>query len=418
MRFRSTAPAWRFLIVALAFMLLAGSPLTVFAQSDGPPPPAHQTSSRSDEDDPDPTPDTSDLDPDLVDAGLTGPTSYESPQFGYEVVWTEDWEIGSGPDDPSSGAESSPDAAEPIDSLKIWSLNYEERFYVDGILAKGSYLDTGDPLAQTHVEQMIASQTDGTFDDAPFESMTVLLSDYDDEYGVVLYRLIFDNGTEWVSYSLVRDMGDYFIATYFSTDATEFMELYDQVEQTIEIEGDAPIALLDVDDIQEQIDAVIEDIASGGGGTTDPTPTPDTDDPDPTPTKEADDDADTAGYLSAVRNHADSLRTSIDRFFEIINAGEIDEAEADEVNAILADWNEALRTAERTVVPSGLENVQGAYISFVSAVDEMNTAFRAFLQAEDGSPERDAAITDFQNATDAAETAYDTLDELLQAQGS
>jgi hypothetical protein len=142
------------------------------------------------------------------------------------------------------------------------------------------------------------------------------------------------------------------------------------------------------------------------------------DEDDPTPTPSGVSGGDAATYLSDVRDHADGLRTSIDRFFELTGGAPLDEDGIGELLGIMLSWRAALGIAEDVVVPQGMADVQSAYIDFVTALGEMYSTERARLKTEEGTAERDEALAEFETALDEAYTAYDALDALLTDQGA
>jgi uncharacterized phage infection (PIP) family protein YhgE len=179
------------------------------------------------------------------------------------------------------------------------------------------------------------------------------------------------------------------------------------------------------ENVQTQIDdlnTLLEDAAGGDDATAEATEEPTeeateeaTEEPTEDATEEPSGDADE--YLTAVRDNADELSESIDRFNEIVAAGNFTDEEVTEVGEILQLWAEAPDVAAGLDAPSEFSEIDDTYVELTEELATASESFIAYGQADSGSPEADEALQDFQDALDNAETLAADLDELLTAEG-
>jgi uncharacterized protein YukE len=179
------------------------------------------------------------------------------------------------------------------------------------------------------------------------------------------------------------------------------------------------------ENVQTQIDdlnTLLEDAAGGDEATAEATEEPTeevteevTEEPTEEATEEPSGDADE--YLTAVREHTDELSESIDRFNEIVTAGDFTDEEVTEVAEILQLWAEAPDVAAELDAPSQLSEIQDTYVELTEELATAAESFAAYGTADRGSPEEDEALQDFQDALDNAETLVTDLDELLTDEG-
>lgn len=173
-----------------------------------------------------------------------------------------------------------------------------------------------------------------------------------------------------------------------------------------------------VQDGIEDLNALLDAMSDGEEATSEAAevPTEDaTEEPAGDATAEPSGDVDT--YLTAVRDHADELSGSIDRFNEIVVAGEFTEEEIAEFAEILELWTEAPDVAAEIDAPSAFREIEDAYLELTEELATAAESFAEFSQAEPDSPESRAAFQDFQDAVENGESLAADLDDLLTAEG-
>lgn len=175
------------------------------------------------------------------------------------------------------------------------------------------------------------------------------------------------------------------------------------------------------DNVQDGIDdlnALLDAMTGGDEATAEATGEPPdeaTEEPTEDATEEPSGEVD--AYLTAVRDHADELSGSIDRFNEIVMAGEFTDEEIAVFAEILEVWAEAPDIAAEIDAPSAFSEIADAYLELAEELATAAESFAEFSQAEPDSPESRAAFQDFQDAVENGESLAADLDDLLAAEG-
>lgn len=172
-----------------------------------------------------------------------------------------------------------------------------------------------------------------------------------------------------------------------------------------------------VENVQSGIDdlnTLLEDAGTGGDATAEATEDA-TEEPTEDATEEPSGDADE--YLTAVRDNSDELSESIDRFNEIVAAGDFTDEQVTEVGEILALWAEAPDAAAELDAPTEFSEIDDTYVELTEELASASESFAAYGQADADSPEADEALRDFQDALENAETLAADLDDLLTDEG-
>jgi hypothetical protein len=390
---RRRLPGYAIAVLALLIALLA--PLNVSASTD--PVALLSLALQSD---------GQEIEPEWEDAGVTGPGEYESPQFGHTLEWEDPWTITDATDTPViSDTEGQQDlifltSEEDSANLRISFDSFENFGY-----------DTPDAANEEYIGYWeTQTETGGTGGMFGVESVEALLTDFDDDMAAAVVLIVPATGDERVAYfhQLVEDNGDTIIRYDLNTPLDTFASLYETAGETLTLNGDPMFAGFDLADVE----AAIDDIDGSAGddeadGTDDEADSADDD--------RTDDGAGNGGdYLAEVRDHADELNESLQRFDEILRQGEFTDADIEELLEILDAWTTAPDVAAELEPGNATEEeIHEVYLDYTDTLAEAAAAFTAFLSAEEDSPELDQALDDFAEATADAATLYEELDELL-----
>ena len=171
-----------------------------------------------------------DIDEDMQDAGVLSDSAWESPQFGASVTWDGDWEL---VDDPE-WTFSDPDLA--MDALALGT---------DTLYFSVTYVESPAETPEEYMDRVVDLRLDGVED---YEEVS---RDDSDEASSLVYT-----GT---------DGGDLYVAvtevSYFDEDdgilrmavlnawEDEIVDGFNLAQDGIEVEGDAPFQVIDVDDL-------------------------------------------------------------------------------------------------------------------------------------------------------------------------
>lgn len=198
--------------------------------------------------------------------------------------------------------------------------------------------------------------------------------------------------------------------------AVDIGEMGDNWAAVAEAEADTPegdeaadVFAESVETVEAQIDdlnALLEDAGTGGDATAEAT-----EDATEEPSGDADE------YLTAVREHTDELSESIDRFNEILVAGDFTDEEITEFAEILELWADSPDVAAELEAPTGFSEIEDTYIELTDELATASESFADFGAADPDSPESEEAFQDFQDAVENAETLAADLDELLTDEG-
>ncbi len=171
---------------------------------------------------------------DLADLGLVDGGLYESPQFGIEVVWSNDWS-------PNPELLVSDQDAQ-VDNL---GLNNE-----GGALILVTMFEAGDATPEDFAALW---ESDEFLEENASEGAEVLRSDStEDESAVLIADTLESGGDLWTlrqAYSL--DGGDTIAIVMMLSLAEEFPDNLEAAQDGIEIEGDPVLSLFSVDDIED-----------------------------------------------------------------------------------------------------------------------------------------------------------------------
>jgi hypothetical protein len=260
----------------------------------------------------------------------------------------------------------------------------------------------------------------------------------DGSYGDVSYSLDLSDldGEVWAIFTVVSaSRGD--VLTYLTyAPADNFGDVLDKAADDIEINGDAIYDGVEGDGLQDLIDVAAEDFEPNETIDDDADPRRSSDDEDAGDEDEEDNDrrssrddeeeeedgndsgsdvdADVDDYLSTVRSNYDDLASSVDRFNTLLQSGNLDEADIEEMVGILEIWMNAGAEAEALEAPEGFEDFHRIYEEYAWSLGEGGLAFLGFLSGE-GDP--DQYLAEFQTAMVNAEEYGLMLDELLSEVG-
>jgi hypothetical protein len=229
---RSLGPR-RHLATLLAILLLAAMPFAAVAQDfkDRPEegePGSEEPPSGNDE---------------FEDAGITGETSYESPQFGYTVEWDTDWEVDTGADEPVLTDES-----RRYDSLNlVWDGPGRAIAF---LTINGTDAPTGGPDAEVR-RWTDEDYLEDIWDPDEF-AVEVLLDDDSRRSGAVL--LLVENTEEnytFVAMNQVIDLGSTNLYVFFSMSDRDVEEAFTALDAEINLDG-SPL------DLQFTVEEIVE----------------------------------------------------------------------------------------------------------------------------------------------------------------
>ncbi len=171
---------------------------------------------------------------DLADLGVVEEGLYESPQFGTEVEWSNDWT-------PNPELVSSNEDDE-VDNL---GLNNE-----GGALVLVTIFEAGDATPEDFA---ISWESDDFLEENASSEAEVLLADSnDDESAVLIADTLEDGGEVWAlrqAYSL--DGGDTIAIVLMLSLAEDFPDNLEQAQDGIGIDGEDALSLFSIDDIED-----------------------------------------------------------------------------------------------------------------------------------------------------------------------
>jgi hypothetical protein len=184
---------------------------------------------------------------DPEDAGLVDDVTYESPQFGYELSWSEDWELDTYYDPAVVSNEE-----EELDQICImWSGGPDEESYA---IFAGQTANRGGPendVEEWTDEDYIADQWAESFESTPIGDDTTRDS------GAVLYSVV-DTDNDYQYYTLYQSTeladGTTLYIT-FSGYEDWFEDSYAAFSEEVLLDGDPIELVFDADQISELIAA-------------------------------------------------------------------------------------------------------------------------------------------------------------------
>ena len=183
---------------------------------------------------------------DPSELGLVDEGEYESPQFGTEITWTDDWVLSPYDDEPIGSDEDS-----AIDSLVLTPAESDTpETYADLYIRifEGTSSDTPESIEEYWTSDDYLASDSG-------EGLTILLQDSSrDEAGVVSYYTT-DDGDDVFQYMTAYFLDDGTVVVlefYASPDSIE--TVLASAQDSIEVEGDSVITLFDADDILDAYD--------------------------------------------------------------------------------------------------------------------------------------------------------------------
>lgn len=187
----------------------------------------------------------------LEDAGLISDTEYESPQFGYEVEWTDDWVLDDYYDNPDEGLQPvMTDPENEQDRLYlIWTEGSADYGFITII---GQTASRGGPDADVE-EWTDRDYIEGQWPEDEWE-VDVVLEEEGRDRGSVVYSLVSAEGDQYytIYLSIELDGGEMIYIT-FSTSEASFEDAFEHVSEDIEIDGDPIFTLYDWDDIEDAL---------------------------------------------------------------------------------------------------------------------------------------------------------------------
>jgi len=239
---------WLRLVAILTLMALLAGPLTASAQGLK----GNQRNEPTEE-----ATEAADNTPvaqDPKDAGLQSDTSYESPQFGYTLEWSEDWAVDTWYDDPENtdeGPSVKSDTKNEVDQLYlIWSGGKDEYSYAifSGQTANRGGAD-GDVKEWTS-KKYIAQQWNENFE------VKALADDTTDTSGAVLYS-VYDTDQDYQYYTIYQSVeledGTTLYVT-FSGFEDWFIDSYTSFSKDLQLNGEPLDLVFSVRDAQKAID--------------------------------------------------------------------------------------------------------------------------------------------------------------------
>jgi hypothetical protein len=227
----------RHLATLLATLIVAAMPLAALAQD---------FKDRPEEDEPT-TEEPSSGNDEFEDAGITGETSYESPQFGYTVEWDRDWEVDTSADEPVLTDES-----RGYDSL---NLVWDGRGRAIAFLTiNGTDAPTGGPDAEVR-RWTDEDYLEDVWDPDEF-AVEILLEDDSRRSGAVILRVenTEDNYT-FVAMNQVIDLGSTNLYVFFSMSDRDVEEAFTALDAEIDLDGSSLDLQFTVEEIVEAVEA-------------------------------------------------------------------------------------------------------------------------------------------------------------------
>lgn len=183
------------------------------------------------------------IDDEFLDLGVVEQGVYESPQFGTEVLWSEDWTISEGVDEPIVSDESN--------NLDLINLTDENNTIFSIQMQSGAGV-TPDALVElwTSAEFLNDIDTEGT------EPDEIVLSDSGRDIGSVVQRADLEDGTELVIVREVQilDGGETVAIVQFVQTVGAFESSLASAQEGIELDGEPVLSLFDVEDIAAEFE--------------------------------------------------------------------------------------------------------------------------------------------------------------------
>jgi hypothetical protein len=176
-------------------------------------------------------PKTSDLNPDLVEAGVIDEGTYESPELGYEVTWTEDWTVAAD----QTFSKSDYDQVQFL-SEDGWIVTVlGEEFAADATIA-----DTLEVMVETEEES----------------GSEILLNDSKKDSGGYVATFEVESGDDWVIYvSLsLHDGDDTLIVSVLVAPAADFADALDETQDAFSVDGDPVLDYFRAREIEQALD--------------------------------------------------------------------------------------------------------------------------------------------------------------------
>jgi hypothetical protein len=172
-------------------------------------------------------PKTSDIDPDLVEAGVIDEGSYESPEFGYEVTWTDEWT--------ATEENTFTDAETSYDQLQLLS---DEGWVVTFI---------GEDLDGLTIEESV----DILIEAEEESDSEIVLDDADDEAGGYLAILEGGDVAIYVTVTLYDD--DKMIVSALVASVVDFDDALEGAQDAFSVNGDPVLDYFRARDIEEAL---------------------------------------------------------------------------------------------------------------------------------------------------------------------
>ena len=188
-------------------------------------------------------------------AGLISETEYESPLFGYEMEWSDDWGLDLFYDQPENDIQPVMSSeADGFDRIYIAWFGEPDAGVWNTI--------TGQDANRGSLEEEVEAWTDPDYiqenwlDSNPEYVVEAILDDTTSDSAAVVYSLL-DTGNDDAVYYIVymavyRD--DYTLYVSFTAYEDNFEDGYAALDE-IEVDGEPLFTFLDWDDIEEAIDA-------------------------------------------------------------------------------------------------------------------------------------------------------------------
>jgi hypothetical protein len=172
-------------------------------------------------------PKSSDIDPDLVEAGVIDEGSYESPEFGYEVTWTDGWT--------ATEENTFTDAETSYDQLQLLS---DEGWVVTFL---GEDLD--DSTIAEAVEVLIEAEEEN--------GSEIVLDDADDEAGG--YLAIIEGGDVAIYVTVTIYDEDKMIVSALVASVDDFGDALEGAQDAFRVNGDPVLDYFKAREIEEAL---------------------------------------------------------------------------------------------------------------------------------------------------------------------
>jgi hypothetical protein len=170
---------------------------------------------------------TSDIDPDLVEAGVIDEGTYESPEFGYEVTWTDGWSV--------TEENTFTDAETSYDQLQLLS---DEGWVVTFL---GEDLD--DSTIAEAVEVLIEAEEEN--------GSEIVLDDADDEAGG--YLAIIEGGDVAIYVTVTIYDEDKMIVSALVASVDDFGDALEGAQDAFRVNGDPVLDYFKAREIEEAL---------------------------------------------------------------------------------------------------------------------------------------------------------------------